>query len=126
MTSLILIVDDEPGLIRLFTSIIERGLNYRTLQAAGGESALKILEQETPDLMLLDLAMPLVDGYTVLQKVRANPRLEAMKIIVLTARPRHVSEIEALDVDSWLTKPVAPADLLETIQAILATDPPAE
>ncbi|MBN1678949.1 MAG: response regulator [Anaerolineae bacterium] len=120
---LILIVDDEPGLVRLFANIIESRLHYRTLQAIEGEEALRILEQETPRLMLLDIAMPMMDGIEVVRRIRQNARWGDLKIIVLTARPRGAyEEAEELGVDAWISKPVMPMVLVDAIQTVLSDD----
>ncbi len=116
---LVLIVDDEPGLLRLFSGLVER-LDCDTILAHDGASALDILDEVTPDLMILDLAMPEVSGYDVLQYVRSLPRLDAMKVMILTARPNMVPEVEALGIDSWIAKPVMPNDFLAIVDEVLA------
>ncbi len=117
-TPLVLIVDDEPGLLRLFSSLVER-LNAATLQATDGVAAMDILDQTTPDLLILDLAMPDVSGFDVLQYVRSVPRLDSMKIMILTARPNLVPEVEAMGIDCWLAKPVMPNDFLDVVHELL-------
>lgn len=116
----VLVVDDEPGLLRLFTALIER-LNCRVIAADGGEAALDILDEITPDLLILDLAMPEKNGYQVLQYVRSIPRLGNMKVMILTARPNMVPEVEALGIDCWVSKPVMPHDFLEIVSQVLDT-----
>ena len=115
---LVLIVDDEPGLLRLFAGLVER-LECETIQARSGAVAVDILEQETPDLLILDLAMPEVSGFEVLQYVRSIPRLDVMKVMILTARPNLVPEIEALGIDCWVSKPVMPRDFLDIVESLL-------
>lgn len=116
---LVLIVDDEPGLLRLFTGLVDR-LECDTIQANGGTAALDILDELTPDLLILDLAMPEVSGYEVLQYVRSVPRLDRMKVMILTARPNMVPEVEALGIDCWVAKPVMPNDFLAMVDEALA------
>ena len=115
----ILIVDDEPELLRLFESLIRR-LDGHPLLAPGGEAALKILARETPDLMVLDLAMPNVSGVEVLRQVRQIPRLAHMKVVVLTARSSMVPEAEQLGIDLWVAKPVQLRDFMDVIVEMLA------
>lgn len=115
---LVLIADDEPGLLKLFSNLVQR-LECEPLQAASGSEALDILDHETPDLLVLDLAMPRVSGFDVLRHVRGIPRLDMMKVLILTARPNLVPEIEALGIDSWLAKPVMPNDFLDAVAQIL-------
>lgn len=115
---LVLIVDDEPGLLRLFSNLVQR-LECETLLAPSGAVAIDILEQTTPDLLILDLALPEVSGYDVLQYVRRIPRLETMKVMILTARPNLIPEVEALGIDCWVAKPVMPKEFLALVSAIL-------
>jgi CheY-like chemotaxis protein len=116
----VLVVDDEPGLLRLFTRLLER-LECQPVAAGGGTAAMDILDQITPDLLILDLAMPEVNGYQVLQYVRSIPRLDSMKVMILTARPNMVPEVEALGIDSWVSKPVMPTDFLDIVSQVLHT-----
>jgi CheY-like chemotaxis protein len=116
----VLVVDDEPGLLRLFTRLLER-LECQPVSANGGTAALDILDQITPDLLILDLAMPEVNGYQVLQYVRGIPRLDTMKVMILTARPNMVPEVEALGIDCWVSKPVMPNDFLDIVTEVLAS-----
>lgn len=115
---LVLIVDDEVGLLRLFSNLVER-LDCETVQAIDGATAMDVLDQLTPDLLILDLAMPEVSGFDVLQYVRSIPRLDSMKIMILTARPNLVPEVEALGIDCWVAKPVMPADFLDVVNEVL-------
>ncbi len=116
---LVLIVDDEPGLLRLFSGLVAR-LECETIQAGGGAMALDMLDQTTPHLLILDLAMPEVSGYDVLQYIRSIPRLDRMKVMILTARPNMVPEVEALGIDCWVAKPVMPNDFLAIVDEVLA------
>jgi len=115
---LVLIVDDEPGLLRLFVGLVER-LDCETLQAKDGAAALEILEHETPDLLILDLAMPEMSGSEVLEYVRSVPRLETMKVMILTARPNLIPEIVQMGIDYWVSKPVMPKDFVEMVAELL-------
>jgi len=116
---LVMIVDDEPGLLKLFSGLIEK-LNCKSIQANGGAAALNILDQETPDLLILDLAMPEISGFDVLQYVRSIPRLDEMKVMILTARPNLVPEIEEMGIDCWIAKPVMPREFMDLVQTVLA------
>ncbi len=115
----VLIVDDEPGLLKLFVGLVKR-LGCEAVPALSGEEALEILEQFTPDLLILDLAMPEISGADVLRYVRSQPSLDPMKVMILTARPGMVPEVEELGVDCWVTKPVMPNDFLATVNDILS------
>jgi CheY-like chemotaxis protein len=116
---LVLIVDDEPGLLRLFAGLVER-LDCHAISASGGGEAIELLEHETPDLLILDLAMPEISGYEVLRYVRNIPRLDVMKVMILTARPNMVPEVEALGIDCWVSKPIMPTDFLDVVDEVLS------
>lgn len=116
----VLVVDDEAGLLRLFASLVER-LDCETLRASGGEAAIDILNCSTPDLLILDLAMPEVSGIDVLHFVRSTPRLDHMKVMILTARPNMAPELAELGFDYWVSKPIMPHDFLEAVQGALET-----
>jgi CheY-like chemotaxis protein len=117
-----LIVDDEAGLLRLFAGLVER-LNCQTLRACGGEAAIDILSSATPDLLILDLAMPGISGIDVLNFVRGTPRLDDMKVMILTARPNMIPELGTLGFDYWVSKPIMPQDFLEVVQSALEAMP---
>jgi len=118
---LVLIVDDEPGLLRLFSGLVPR-LNCEPVLASSGAEALDILDRETPDLLVLDLAMPQVSGIDVMRYIRQIPRLDMMRVLVLTARPSLVPEVETLGIDAWLSKPVMPNEFLDAVTQSLAGD----
>lgn len=115
---LVLLVDDEPGLLQLFAGLIER-LPCTAITALGGAEAIEILDQQTPDLLILDLAMPVISGFDVLRHARSIPRLNAMTVMILTARPNMVPEVEALGIDFWVSKPIMPHDFLEIVDGVL-------
>lgn len=115
---MVLIVDDEPGLLQLFAGLIAR-LSCTVLTGLSGDEAIEVLDRETPDLLILDLAMPGVSGIDVLRHVRAIPRLGGMTVMILTARPNLVPEVEALGIDYWVSKPILPRDFLEIVRDVL-------
>ena len=105
-------------MLRLFAGLVNR-LNCRTLEAMGGGEALDILDSETPDLLILDLAMPEINGFDVLRYVREIPRLDDMLIMILTARPNVMPEIEEFNIDYWVSKPIMPQDFLDFVGGVL-------
>jgi DNA-binding response OmpR family regulator len=115
----VLLVDDESGQLSLFVELISRIKNCRALQAYGGAEALDILSRETPDLIILDLAMPKVSGHQVLEYIRSVPRLDRMKVMILTARPNKVAEVKELGIDYWLSKPTMPSEFIEAVRTVL-------
>lgn len=118
MTPLVLVVDNEIGLLELFSNIVER-MGYRVLRADGGRTALDILEQQTPDVLVLDLAMPEITGYDVLRRVITMPHLDSMRVMVLTATslgpPPDDLEFR---IDAWVTKPVHPDEFKEVVREL--------
>ena len=119
MTPLVLVVDNEKGLLILFSSLVQR-MGYEVLQAESGMAALAILEQQTPDLMILDLAMPEMTGFDVLREVITMPHLNRLPVMVLTATsfgpaPEDVKH----RIGAWVTKPVHPETFNATVRELL-------
>jgi len=113
----ILVADDEPRLVRLVKANLEVD-NYRVLVAYDGASALKIVEMEQPDLVILDIMLPDMDGYEVCQRIR---EFSAVPVIMLTARAREKDRIQGFDAgaDDYLTKPFSTQELLARVKAVL-------
>ena len=123
MTKSVLVVDDEPNIMLSLEYLMKR-LGYEVYLARDGEEALAIIEQKTPDLVLLDVMIPKRDGYDVCQATRSNPALDKVRIIMVTAKGREV-EIEkglALGADAYLTKPFSTRELADTVQNLLGTE----
>jgi CheY-like chemotaxis protein len=119
MTPLVLVVDNEMGLLLLFGSLVRR-MGYQVLQANSGTAALDLLEQQTPDLMVLDLAMPEMTGYDVLRQVMTMPRLDKMPVMVLTATNLGPAPEDVADrIGAWVTKPVRPEIYEATVRELL-------
>ncbi len=113
----LLIVEDEPP-IRRFLQAALSGENYRLAEAETGEQALKLAAQQPPDLVILDLGLPDLDGQEVLKRLREWLRAP---IIVLSARDQEQQKVAALDggADDYLTKPFATGELLARIRVAL-------
>lgn len=93
----ILVVDNEPNTLQLHTRIVQsHSLSNRVLQAGDGQQALEIMERETVDLVLLDLQMPRMDGFTVLERMRADERLQKVPVIVVTGQALTEAEMTRL------------------------------
>jgi signal transduction histidine kinase len=117
----ILVVDDEPDMRRYIVSrLVEQ---YRVLQSDHGERALALAKQARPDLIVLDLMLPGMDGLDVCRELRKDPALAETKIILLTARMDEASKIEALrgGADDFLTKPFSTVEVTTRIAALLRT-----
>jgi CheY-like chemotaxis protein len=95
----VLVVDDEPDDLQVMTEVLQSA-GYTTLAAAGGQEALRILEELRPDAVLLDLLMPEVDGFEVLQRLKGNEELRDLPVFVLTAKKLTELEVETLRRDT--------------------------
>jgi len=113
----ILAVDDEPRVLKLLKANLESS-GYAVLTAADGEEALQTFERELPDLVLLDLMLPRMDGYAVCRRIR---EFSAVPVIMLTARSEQIDKIHGFEVgaDDYLTKPFSISELLMRVQAVL-------
>jgi DNA-binding response OmpR family regulator len=113
----ILAVDDEPHVLKLVKANLESS-GYKILTAADGEEALRAVEHELPDLVILDLMLPRMDGYAVCSRIR---EFSAVPVIMLTARSSQVDLIRGFEVgaDDYLTKPFSAVELLMRVQAVL-------
>ncbi len=119
----ILVVDDEPTLVRLMQFILAKQ-GHTMLSASNGEDALAIIRDERPDLVLLDIMMPRVDGYEVARTVRADAdeTLAKIPIIMLSAKAQDQDVRRGLElgVNEYITKPFAPEQLVTLVNAYLA------
>ena len=117
----ILVVDDEPPLLRLLEFLLQRQ-GYQVLTATDGVAAMEILQTVRPDLLVLDVMMPRMDGYQVAEAVRADARLAEIPIIMLTAKAQDEDEEQGriAGADVYLTKPFEPDALAERISRFLS------
>lgn len=113
---LILVVDDEPRIVKLL-SLKLRLAGYEVIKAGSGPEAIESLRTLHPDLVLLDIIMPVMDGFEVLQQVRSFSKTP---VIVLTARPDAISRALALGANEGMVKPFNPDKLVERIRDTLA------
>ncbi len=113
----ILTADDDPQILRLVTRNLELD-GYDVIAVSDGQAALEQIEAHTPDLVLLDIMMPRMDGFTVTQRVR---EFSAVPIMLLTARGQDQDKIHGLDLgaDDYLTKPFSVEELLARVRAVL-------
>ncbi|HMK13962.1 MAG TPA: response regulator [Burkholderiales bacterium] len=120
MTKKVLIADDEPNIV-ISLEFLMGHCGYVVSVARNGEEALQQLETFKPDLILLDVMLPLKNGFDVCQKIRENTKFQATKIIILTAKG-HVAEIAkgyALGADAYITKPFGTKELLGHVARLL-------
>lgn len=123
MSKRILLVDDEPNIL-LSLEFLMKQAGYEVKTASDGEAALEALDVEPPNLILLDVNMPKRDGFEVCQLVRANPKWEDVRIIMLTAKGRDVEREKglALGADGYITKPFATQEVVDTVRHMLSED----
>ena len=115
--ALIMGVDDDVRMLRMMKRLLELE-GFQVLIANGGDTALKTFEKETPDLVLLDIMMPDMDGYTVCHRIREFSRVP---IIMVTARGDDKEKVVGLDIgaDDYVTKPFSASELAARVRAIL-------
>jgi len=114
----ILVVDDQPANLRVVGTLLQRH-SYEVLPAANGAQALQMAEAQVPDLMLLDMMMPGMDGFELLQQLRRNSALESVPVIFLTAVQDRELLLRAFDAGAvdYVTKPFIPEELLARVNA---------
>ncbi len=117
MKPTVLVVDDEPRILRFVRAELESA-GFRVVTASEGSSALEAVETEVPDLVVLDVIMPGMDGFEVLRRLRGR---RAVPVILLTARGNDADKVRGLDLgaDDYLTKPFSPDELSARIRAVL-------
>ena len=116
---IVLVIDDDVTSLKLATGILEK--DYRVAQAISGPMAFKYLENNTPDLILLDLNMPEMDGFEVIEELKAHPEYSKIPVIFLSASQTPQSEAKCLDVGAvdYVSKPYVPIVLKSRVQRIL-------
>ena len=120
----ILCIEDEPEMIDLIRLILSRH-GYNVEGANGGREGLEKIRESTPDLILLDLMMPDVDGWEVYQQIKADEKTSGIPVIVVTAKAQNIDKVLGLHiakVDDYISKPFSPQALLESVQRVLGVD----
>ena len=112
----VLIVDDEPNIVVSLEFLLKQA-GYETEVARDGQGALDAAKVFSPDLVLLDVMLPGIDGYEVLRAIRSRSENTGMKVILLTARGREVDRLKGLDLgaDLYFTKPFSTRDLVAAV-----------
>jgi DNA-binding response OmpR family regulator len=120
MARSVLVVDDEPNIV-LSLEFLMRQAGYDVRVARDGESALKAIEDDPPALVLLDVMMPKRDGFDVCQVIRANPKWNDVRIVLLTAKGRDIEREKgmALGADDYITKPFSTRDVMQKVKQML-------
>lgn len=119
----VLVVDDEEPILELLKYNLEKG-GYEVKTASDGAKAVEIAKRFLPDLVLLDIMMPKMDGVETCRQIKDLPELEKTFVVFLTARSEEYSEVAAFDVgaDDYITKPIKPRALMSRISALFRRD----
>jgi DNA-binding response OmpR family regulator len=116
----VLLADDDPALRRLIGTTLGTE-DFDLLQAVDGEEALRIARQEHPELVLLDVNMPKLDGFEVCRHLKTEPETSGIKVVMLTARATEVDRARGREAgaDDYFIKPFSPVQLLNKVYALL-------
>jgi two-component system, OmpR family, response regulator VicR len=120
----ILYIEDELEMIDLVKLILERK-GYHVIGASGGREGLELVRTELPDLVLLDLMMPDIEGWDVYQQIRAEDATANIPVIVVTAKAQNIDKVLGLHiakVDDYISKPFSPQELVNSIEAVLTKE----
>ena len=120
MAERILIVDDEPNIV-ISLEFLMRREGYETVVARDGEAALVALARTAPDLVILDVMLPGMNGFDVCERIRADPRWRQTRILMLTAKGRETEIAKGMRVgaDAYVTKPFSTKDLVGQVHRLL-------
>ena len=120
----VVVIEDEPAMIQLVTLILQnRG--YTVIGASGGPEGLERIAEEEPDLVLLDLMMPGMNGWDVYQQMKADDIMKSIPVIIVTAKAQNIDKVLGLHiakVQDYITKPFSPAELLKSIGKVLGEE----
>ena len=118
----VLIAEDEPSIVLSLEFLLAEA-GHAVFTARNGSEALALAAQHRPDLVVLDIMLPLVNGFEVCRTIRADPRLNATKVLMLTARGREHEVARGLGVgaDAYVTKPFATRELMEIVGRLLGS-----
>jgi DNA-binding response OmpR family regulator len=122
MPQTILVVEDEPNIVESLSFLMKKA-GFIVRVARDGNAAIRTIESEAPDLVLLDIMMPRRDGYEVCRTIRANPDWDHVRIIMLSAKGRDLDRRKGLELgaDDYITKPFSTRAIVERVQEILGT-----
>ena len=121
MKKLVLIIDDEENVRSLISATLGHQEHYELGYARNGQEALEKIEERVPDLVILDMLMPVLDGSHVCQSLKSNPATANTKVIMLTALAQEADKGKAIDAgaDMYITKPFSPTKLLDMVEQLL-------
>lgn len=121
----ILVVDDDPDFVAA-TKVVLESKPYEVIVAYDGDEGLKKAKEERPDLILLDIIMPLKDGFVVCEQLKKDPHLSSIPVLMVTSFGERVSETSlalsqglTLEAEDFIDKPISPAELLIRVERLL-------
>ena len=123
-TKTVLCIEDEPEMIDLIRLILGRR-GFEVHGAGGGVAGIKMVRELRPDLVLLDLMMPDMDGWEVYQQMKGDASLKDTPVIIVTAKAQNIDKVLGLHiakVDDYIAKPFSPQELLESVEKIFNTE----
>ena len=120
--SRILAVDDEPHILKL-VSFSLKSHGFDVVEASDGLSAVQVAEDEQPDLILMDVMMPLLNGYDACERIKANPKTSHIPVVMLSAKSQLAEQQAGLDRGAltYITKPFTPKELVQRVSEILGS-----
>lgn len=120
----VLVVEDEPHIIESLSFLMKRA-GHKVRIARDGDAAIRTMEAETPDLVLLDIALPRRDGLEVCRAIRAEARWRDVRVIMLTARGRELDRRKGLETgaDDYILKPFSTSEVVQRVESLLAQGP---
>ncbi len=120
--SRVVVIEDDPEMIELVKLILTKE-GFQVSGAMGGKDGLKVIEQFKPDIVLLDLMMPDMDGWEVYQSMKTNDAMKHIPVIIITAKAQSIDKVLGLHiakVDDYITKPFSPSELATSVRKVLA------
>jgi two-component system response regulator VicR len=117
----IVCIEDDEEMINLIELILNRR-GFEVRGASGGVAGLELIHQKKPDLVLLDLMMPEMDGWEVYQQIKADETTQDIPVIIVTAKAQSIDKVLGLHiakVDDYIAKPFSPQELIDSIEAVL-------
>jgi len=118
----ILYIEDEADLIELVTLLLERSGNYKVIATNQGEEGVNLAKERKPDVILLDLMMPNIDGWDVFRQIREEEETKSIPIVIITAKAQGIDRVLGLEIakaDGYITKPFDPNELFTVIDEVL-------
>ena len=124
MTKRVLIVEDEENILELLSAIFEDLGDYRILCARNGADALRIARTDNPDIIMLDIRLPKLNGYEVCKSVKSNSAMSHIKVLMISGMAQNSDRQKAQEAgaDGYITKPFSPIELVEKVEELLGSN----